>query len=128
MKSKKAFLPTLFAASLMLCMVFILVGNKIHPIQRAYDNYILDNENHYLPCSQLPGATEVEKVVDEHQEIIQQIEQVNPGLVRAEIDLNSCPGHADLLIWYASHANRQAIKAIIGAETFFGVPYRLENR
>ncbi len=128
MKSKKAILMIALAAFLMLCLIMILVENTVHPIQRAYDNYILDNVNHYLPCSKLPTTEEVEKFVDEHQNILQQIEQVNPGLVGVEIDSHTCPGHADLLIWYASHADRLAIKAIIAAETFFGVPYRLENR
>jgi hypothetical protein len=68
------------------------------------------------------------EVVTAHQETIRQIEQVNPGLVGVEIDASTCPGKADLLIWYASHQNRQAIEAIIAGETFYGVPYRLQNR
>ncbi|KAF0108457.1 MAG: hypothetical protein FD146_1031 [Anaerolineaceae bacterium] len=128
MKSKKAVLLTAFSALILLCAALLLIESQTHLLLRAYDNYVMDNENHYLPCSQLPSPEEVERVVNEHQDILQQIEQVNPGLVGVNIDATTCPGHADLLIWYASHADRQAIKAIIGAETFFGIPYRLQNR
>ncbi len=113
---------------LLLCGLCLMLETQTHMLRRAYDNYILDNENHYLPCRRLPTPEEVERVVAEHQDVIRQIEAVNPGFVGVEIDTATCPGHADLLIWYASHADRLAIKAIIGAETFFGVPYRLQNR
>lgn len=108
-----------------LCLLF---ESQTKMLRRAFDNYILDNENHYLPCHQLPTPEEVERVVAEHQDVIRQIEAVNPGQVGVEIDTITCPGHADLLIWYASHSDRLAIKAIIGADTFFGIPYRLQNR
>ena len=45
-----------------------------------------------------------------------------------DIDETTCPGKADLLIWYASHENRLEIERIIADERFFGVPYRLQNR
>jgi hypothetical protein len=128
MKGKKAILLTALAAIVVLCAALLLIESKTHLLQRAYENYLLDNESHYLPCSQLPSPEEVEEVMNEHQDILQQIEQVNPGLVGIEIDTAICPGHADLLIWYASHANRETIKEIIGAETFFGIPYRMQNR
>lgn len=56
-----------------------------------------------------------------------QIEQVNPGLVGVEID-HPCPSHADIVFWYASHQDRLAIEEFIGGDTFFGIPYRLQNR
>jgi hypothetical protein len=49
-------------------------------------------------------------------------------LVGVEIDTTSCQGRADILFWYVSHQDRLEIKELIGSETFFGVPYRLENR
>jgi hypothetical protein len=88
----------------------------------------MDNENHYLPCDKLPTESEVRAIVQQHQDIIQAIEQVNPGLVGVDVDSLTCPGKADLVIWYASHQNRLEIKTIIGNDRFFGVPYRLQNR
>lgn len=96
-------------------------------LARLYDNLVLDNRNHYLPCNKLPTRLEVEKVVEAQQETIHKILAVNPGLVGVEVQ-EVCPGRADIVIWYASHANRLAIEKIIGGETFFGIPYRLENR
>jgi hypothetical protein len=57
---------------------------------------------------------------------VEAIEGVNPGFVWVEVD-DSCPGKADIVIYYASHQDRLAIEEIIGRETFFGVPYRLRN-
>ena len=68
------------------------------------------------------------QVVEEHQDLVQEIEQMNPGLVGVEIDTFTCPGKADLVFWYGGHKERLAIESIINNETFFGVPYRLHNR
>jgi len=111
----------------LLCLILIGVERQTHLLRRAYDNWILDNENHYLPCEQLPVPDEVKRIVQEHQDIIQQIEQVDPGQVVVEVDTMTCPGKADLVIFYATHQDRIAIKKLIGANTFFGVPYRMVN-
>ena len=97
-------------------------------VRRAYDNFVLDNRNHYLPCEKLPTEAEVIRIVQEHQDVVQSIEQVNPGFVGVDVDTTICPGKADLVIWYASHQDRVAIESIMGGNTFFGVPYRLQNR
>lgn len=108
------------------CIFVIEAQTKI--VRRAYDNFILDNENHYLPCEKLPTETEVSKVIQEHQDMIRTIEQVNPGLVGVDMDTMTCSGKADLIIWYATHQDRVEIKRLIGEDTFFGVPYRMQNR
>ena len=68
------------------------------------------------------------QVVDEHQDLIQEIEQMNPGFVGVEIDTFTCLGKADLVFWYGGHEERLAIERIINNDTFFGIPYRLHNR
>ncbi|MGQ9663488.1 MAG: hypothetical protein ACUVWX_14335 [Kiritimatiellia bacterium] len=110
------------------CLGVVIIEAQTKIIRRAYDNFVLDNENHYLPCEQLPTETEVSRIVKEHQDTIRVIEQVNPGQVGMDIDTMTCPGKADLIIWYASHRDRMEIKRIIGEDTFFGVPYRMQNR
>jgi hypothetical protein len=65
--------------------------------------------------------------VEEHQDTVERIMEVNPGFVWLEVDDASCPGRADIVIYYPSHRNRLAIEEIIGGDTFFGVPYRLRN-
>ncbi len=111
------------------CAATTIVETRFKVVQRAYDNFILDNRNHYLPCKDLPARTEVERTVEQHQDIIQQIGQVAPGFVGIEIDTSVCDGEkADLLIWYGTHRQRIAIEKIIVTDTFFGIPYRLQNR
>jgi len=96
-------------------------------IRRWIDAVIYDNQNHYLACEQLPSRSEVEQVLEEHQDVIEQIKAVNPGFVG--VDVNPCDaGNADVTFWYGSHQDRIVIEQIIGADTFFGVPYNLQNR
>ena len=124
-RSQTSLILILFIVS---CLGVLLLESSNRVFRRTYDHYVLDNRNHYLPCRRWPRQSEVEKVVIEHQEIIQQIENVNPGNAGVEIDRIACPGKADLVIWYATHQNKLAIEQIIGDETFYGVPYRLQNR
>ena len=67
------------------CTAATIVEMQFKVVQRAYDNLILDNRNHYLLCRDLPSGTEVERTVEQHQDIIQQIGQVAPGFVGVEI-------------------------------------------
>lgn len=113
---------------LFICAVGLVAEAQFKVLRRAYDNYVLDNRNHYLACEELPTRVEVERIVEQHQGVIQQIEQVAPGFVGIEIDSSTCEGKADLLIWYGSHQQRIAIEKVINGDTFFGIPYRLQNR
>ena len=97
-------------------------------VRKAYDEIFLDNRNHYLPCEQLPLEIEVRRVMDDHQDVIKRIEQIHPGFVGAEIDNSICPGKADILFWYGIHEDRLRIEDLIAGETFYGIPYRLQNR
>jgi hypothetical protein len=113
---------------LLICALCVTVEAQFKVLRRAYDNYVLDNRNHYLPCKDWPTKIEVERTVEQHQDVIQRIEQVAPGFVGVEIDSSTCEGKADLLIWYGSHQQRIEIEKIISGDTFFEVPYRLQNR
>jgi len=113
---------------LLICGLATVVEAQFHVVQRAYDNYVLDNRNHYLSCKNLPTKIEVERIVEQNQAVIQQILQVAPGFVGVEIDTSTCNGKADLLIWYGSHQQRIAIEKVIGGDALFGIPYRLQNR
>jgi hypothetical protein len=110
------------------CLGVILIESQTNIFRRLYDDIILDNKGHYLSCDELPTEAEVLAILDHHQDTIHAIENINPGLVGVEVDSSTCPGRADLVIWYASHRNRLEIEKIIGDDTFFGLPYRLQNR
>lgn len=66
--------------------------------------------------------------MEEHPEVIRKIEQINPGFVGVEMDTSICPGKADILFWYGTHEERLLIEKLIAGETFYGIPYRLQNR
>ena len=106
--------------------VFLVRG---HVLARLYNDLVLDNRDHFLPCERLPTSAEVYRVAEEHQDTVEAIKEVHPGFVFVEIDdwSWSCSGRADIVISYASHQDRLAIEKIIGGDTFFGVPYRLRN-
>ena len=113
---------------LLICVTGIVLEVQFKIVQRAYDHFVLDNRNHYLSCKDLPAKVEVERVMEQHEDIIRQLQRVSPGFVGVEMDTSTCEGKADLLIWYGTHEQRIAIEKIIGADTFFGIPYRLQNR
>lgn len=104
--------------------VFLVKG---HVLGVLYNDLVLDNRDHFLPCDQLPSGADVSRILEEHQDTVQYIKEVHPGFVFVEIDDWSCSGRADIVISYASHRDRLAIEKIIGGDTFFGVPYRLRN-
>ncbi len=122
--------PVLITGLILLtCLIAAaLLESETRLFHRWYDDVILDNKNHYLPCEALPTESVVKETLDSHQDVIRKIEQVNPGNAGVFIDTFTCPGRADLVIWYASHKDKQAIEQILQSETFFGVPYRLRNQ
>jgi len=111
-----------------LCVGVWLLESQTKIFRRMYDEIILDNRNHYLACEQLPSEEEVTRIIEAHQDKIERIEQVNPGFVGVEMDISTCPGKADILFWYGTHKDRLLIEGLIANDTFYEVPYRLQNR
>jgi hypothetical protein len=130
MNSKRKILTVISIAStvLVICVGILLVEAQIKIVRRWIDNVLYDNRNHYLPCEQLPPVSEVERIAQEYQDAIRQIEALNPGLVGVEVNTCGAGQNADITFWYASHKDRIAIEQTIGSDTFFGVPYNLNNR
>jgi hypothetical protein len=130
MNSKRRILTVISIASIVLviCIGIVVVEAQTKIARRWVDNVLYDNRYHYLPCEQLPPVSEVERIIQEHQDVIQQIEAVNPGLVGVEVHTCGAGQTADIIFWYATRKDRAAIEQIIGSETFFGVPYNLNNR
>ena len=127
-KRKVTAIISVISVVLIACVSILLVEAQTKIVRRWIDDVIYDNRNHYLPCKQLPPLSEVERTIREHPDVIQQIEAVHPGHAGAEIHPCGTGQNADITFWYASHNDRIAIKQIIGADTFFGVPYNLDNR
>jgi len=114
--------------TLIFCIGIWLLEVQTKFLRKTYDEMILDNRNHYLACQQLPSEVQVRQVMGEHPDVIKKIEQINPGFVGVEIDTSICPGKADILFWYGTHQERLLIEDMIAEETFYGIPYRLQNR
>jgi hypothetical protein len=128
MKASAKIVSAALTLILILCVGIWILEAQTKFFRKAYDEIILDNRGHYLSCEQLPSEAEVRRMVEAHQADIQKIEQVNPGFVGVEIDASTCPGKADILFWYGTHQDRILIEDIIAGDTFYGVPYRLQNR
>jgi len=128
MKISAKSVSTALLLILVLCAGVWILEAQTKVLQRAYDEIILDNRNHYLSCNQLPSEDEVRRVVEEHQDDIKRIEQINRGFVGVEMDASICAGKADILFWYGTHKDRLLVEDLIAGETFYGIPYRLENR
>jgi hypothetical protein len=125
MKGKQKIIVVVSLLTAVALLLFLEFQAKI--IRQTLDDVLYDNRFHYISCEKLPSIAEVEKVIAEHQYVIRQIEAVNPGFVGIEV--NTCgTGNADITFWYGSHKDRIAIENIIGSDTFFGVPYNLQNR
>jgi len=88
-------------------------------------------------CEGFPSVEEVEKVLAEHDELIQQIEDVSPGHVF--VHLTFCPGGAFLTIEYGGISEKLEIERVLdsaGAREegrgnviweVFGVPFGWMN-
>jgi hypothetical protein len=109
-------------------IVIILIESQTKVFHRIYDNILYDNQNHFLPCSKLPTEEYVYKVISAHQDAMDAILAVDTGNVGYDVDTTTCPGKADLIIWYASHQDRLEIQKIIIGSDFYGIPLRLQNR
>ena len=128
MKISARFVFAALLLILILCVGIWILEVQTKFLRRSYDEIVLDNRNHYLSCAQLPTEAEVSQVMEEHRDAIKRINQINPGFVGIEIDSSTCPGKTDILFWYGTHQDRLRIEDIIAGETFYGIPYRLQNR
>jgi hypothetical protein len=114
--------------ALILCVGILIIESQTKLFRKIYDDVILDNRNHYLSCEQLPSDSEVRRVMEAHQDVIEKIDQINPGFVGVEVDTLTCSGKADIIFWYGIHQDRLLIESIIPGDTFYGIPYRLVNQ
>lgn len=116
----------IFIVITLLILSLVIVEIQTRFIRRWISDVVYDNRVPYLRCEDLPTITEVEQAIEIHQDVIEEIEAVNPGFIRVHISSTvnhtDCAGKGYLLVEYASHADRKQIEDIIG-ETFFGVPW-----
>lgn len=115
-------------AILFLLVVFgVFVESKVHTLARLFDNYILDNYNHYLSCEQLPDREYVELVLSENVDLVNALYAAGANAVGTGDSEMSCEKTADIIIFYNGHDDRVRIEEILGNQTFKGIPIRLKN-
>jgi hypothetical protein len=61
-------IPLLAAGSVVILGLALLFATHIP--QRAVDNLLYDNYNHYLPCERLPQTADVERALAEHAAMV----------------------------------------------------------
>ena len=89
---------------------------------------IYGTKPHRIPCEKWPKREEVEQALERHIGVIRRIESIKSGSIDLSINTWSCPGKAELYIYYPANHHIKEIKTIIGDEKyFFGVPYTLRN-
>ncbi len=118
---RKKYAVIIISLIVLISIVSIPVGIYAYNAIRNLLNY--DPE---VPCEDLPDIETVRQIFEEHQEVIQEIENTNPENVWVVIH-ERCNGKGELYIYYDTVYNKAKILEIIEEETFFGIPYRLFN-
>jgi len=80
----------------------------------------------YHPCETLPAIETARQIVDDHQDVIDAIENIDPGCIYVSLE-ERCEGKGELVIYYCTIDQQIEILEIIGNKTFFGVPFRMLN-
>ncbi len=97
-----------------------------HLIGRWVASTIYDNRANFLSCDELPDLSDVKSLMEQHNQLIQEIKNIDPENIEITID-NSCPGKGRLVIYYPSHNVRTQIEELLG-DSFFGIPWKGINR
>jgi hypothetical protein len=104
----------------------ILAETTKHFFGRWIASTIYDNRAIFLSCDELPDLSDVKSEMEQHNQVIQEIKNIDPENIEITID-NSCPGKGSLIIYYPSHNDRTQIEELLG-DSFFGIPWKGINR
>jgi hypothetical protein len=80
----------------------------------------------YHPCETLPDIETARQIIDDHQDVIDAIENIHPDCIDVYLE-ERCEGKGELVIYYCTIDQQIEILEIIGNDTFFGVPFRMVN-
>ena len=111
---------------LIIILVIIVSIGSIPIVILAFELFETIKDSSGLPCEELPDIETVRQIIEDHQDLIEEIENTSPGNVWVEIN-ERCDGKGELFIYYDTIYTKNKIKEIIGGDTFFGVPYRMFN-
>ena len=111
-----------FGLALLGILVLTVVEARTYYGRDLLMETVYGSKPHRVPCDQWPTPDEVRRVIDQHQEVVRQIESINPGFTVLDINTLSCPERADIQILYATARDREAIKLILGDGKYSGLP------
>jgi hypothetical protein len=97
--------------------------------QILYANVVKGNKEHFFDCYKLPFFVEVEKSLENHNDILEKLKTLGTG--QAFANKISCKGwergieltKGELVVHYENRAEKLAIEKLIG-DNFFGIPWR----
>jgi hypothetical protein len=104
-------------------VIAILYGCQVSPV-----DVLMGNKTHTLDCNALPTVAHVQEILAAHKDMVDRLLQINPGQVLVDADNSQCSTKADVLITVGTSQDAKAVEALIHADTFFGVPYRILNQ
>jgi len=111
---------------LIIILVIIVSIGSIPIVILAFELFETFKDSSGLPCEELPDIETVRQTIEDHQDLIEEIENTSPGNVFVEIN-ERCDGKGELFIYYDTIYTKNKIKEIIDGDTYFGVPYRMFN-
>ena len=117
--------PHRFYVLIIILVIVVSIGS-IPIVILGFSIYETIKDSSELSCEELPDIEFVRQIVEDHQDLIEEIENTSPGNVWVEIN-ERCDGKGELFIYYDTIYTKIEIKEIIGGDTFFGVPYRMFN-
>lgn len=117
------------AASLVAALALAVFEWNTHHFRDLLSERMYGSKPHRVPCDELSSPDEVQRVLDENARFVERIEAINPGFTIVEPNMFTCVDNADIRILYATARDGERIRALLGhAETFFGVPYNMQNQ
>lgn len=104
---------------------------KLHLLGRVWNEFVLDNYDHYLSCDELPTKEYVQSVLEANQELVDRIQKIDSAYNSVFVSMGNedshCPDKADVIIYYGGHPDRVQIEEILGGKKFLGIPVRFRN-
>ncbi len=103
----------------------VIIGVSYGVFRNGGWYFAIWQDNKEIHCDQMPNWSQAQKIFQENNATIEQIKNINPGMVFVELR-EACPNKGEVVIYYDTIQTRNQIKALIG-DSFFGIPYVMYN-
>ncbi len=100
-------------------IVLMAVGQRA----RLWDDLVLDNRAHRVPCDDLPTLQQAQAAATSAR--ARDIKRLD-RLVAVDV-VEDCPGRGSILITYGSRSTREEVERLLPEHTLDGVPVSLRN-